>query len=59
MLVGLRILFRFSQVLPSSRDTQADAAASGRPPGFDSAVWRSPPSPVASPTGWWARGGRW
>jgi uncharacterized membrane protein YfcA len=35
MLVGLRILFRFSQALPSSRDAGADAVASSRPPDFD------------------------
>lgn len=34
MLVGLRILVRFSQALPSSRNAEADAAASGRPPDF-------------------------
>ncbi len=36
MLVGVRILFRFSQALPSSRNARADAAASDRPPDFDS-----------------------
>ncbi len=35
MLVGLRILFRFSQALPSSRDTDADTDAAARPPDFD------------------------
>lgn len=35
MLVGVRILFRFSQALPSSRDPEADAAAAGRAPDFD------------------------
>ena len=32
MLVGIRILFRFSQALPESRDAAADAAASRRRP---------------------------
>ena len=36
MLVGLRMLVRFSQALPSSRNAEADAAASGQPPEFDS-----------------------
>jgi len=35
MAVGLRILFRFSLALPASRDTEADAVASGRPPQFE------------------------
>lgn len=35
MIVGLRILFRFSQALPSPRKARADAAASDRPPDFD------------------------
>ena len=35
MLVGVRILFRFSQALPANRDTAADAIAGGRAPEFD------------------------
>ena len=35
MLVGLRILFRFSQALPASRDLARDAEASAGAPDFD------------------------
>lgn len=35
MLVGVRILLRFSQALPASRDADADEAASRMAPGFD------------------------
>jgi uncharacterized membrane protein YfcA len=35
MLVGIRILFRFSQALPANRNAAADAAASKRPPEFN------------------------
>jgi uncharacterized membrane protein YfcA len=35
MLVGIRILFRFSQALPANRDAAADAAAARRPPEFN------------------------
>jgi uncharacterized protein len=35
ILVGVRILFRFSQALPQSRDIAADEAASRRAPQFD------------------------
>jgi uncharacterized membrane protein YfcA len=35
MLVGIRILFRFSQALPANRDAAADAAAASRPPEFN------------------------
>lgn len=35
LLVGLRILFRFSQALPQSRNTAADAVAAARAPAFD------------------------
>jgi uncharacterized membrane protein YfcA len=37
MLVGIRILFRFSQALPANRNPAADAAASKRPPEFNEA----------------------
>jgi uncharacterized membrane protein YfcA len=37
MIVGVRILFRFSQALPASRNQAADAAASSRPPEFNEA----------------------
>jgi uncharacterized protein len=35
LIVGIRILFRFSQALPESRDAVADAAASRRAPQFE------------------------
>jgi uncharacterized membrane protein YfcA len=35
MLVGIRILFRFSQALPESRNVEADAALSRKAPEFD------------------------
>jgi uncharacterized membrane protein YfcA len=35
MLVGIRILIRFSQALPESRNVEADAAASRKAPEFD------------------------
>lgn len=35
MVVGVRILFRFSRLLPSSRDEAVDDAASARPPVYD------------------------
>jgi uncharacterized membrane protein YfcA len=35
MLVGVRILFRFSQALPANRDAEADRAAASRAPEFD------------------------
>ena len=35
MLVGVRILFRFSQALPSNRSAEADAAKAGRAPSFN------------------------
>ena len=35
MVVGIRILFRFSQALPASRNAAADEAASRRAPQFD------------------------
>ena len=35
ILVGVRILFRFSQALPANRDAAADAEAEGRAPAFD------------------------
>jgi hypothetical protein len=35
MIVGVRILFRFSQALPQSRNVAADAAASRRAPEFN------------------------
>ncbi len=34
ILVGVRILFRFSQALPANRDAAADAEAEGRAPAF-------------------------
>jgi uncharacterized membrane protein YfcA len=37
MLVGLRILLRFSQALPENRDVQADAVLESRAPEFHSA----------------------
>jgi uncharacterized membrane protein YfcA len=37
MLVGIRILFRFSQALPGNRNAAADAAAASRPPEFNEA----------------------
>ncbi len=36
MLVGVRILLRFSNALPSARNAEADASSSGRPPDFNS-----------------------
>jgi uncharacterized membrane protein YfcA len=35
ILVGVRILFRFSQALPANRDAEADRLASSRAPEFD------------------------
>ena len=35
MMVGVRILFRFSQALPENRDVAADAVAESRAPRFD------------------------
>lgn len=35
ILVGLRILFRFSQALPANRDAEADRIAASRAPVFD------------------------
>jgi uncharacterized membrane protein YfcA len=37
MIVGVRILFRFSQALPASRNAAADAAAATRAPEFNEA----------------------